>query len=86
MQTQMSALTHKLLTRAWRKLTTKQFELNKFASLDELLAEFGNVDCGGPFDYVLSRIDPELAFEPGNVRLSPNRDDEDLAILSWPIL
>ena len=83
MKTQLSAATHKTLSRAWRKLTTRHFELNGFASLDELLDEFDGVNCGGPFDFVLSRLDPALKFEPGNVRLSQNCD-ENLAATSWP--
>ncbi len=85
MQTQMCALTHKTVTKAWQKLATKHFELNGFDSLDQLIAEFDGHRCG-PFRYVLSRIDADLNFEPGNVRLSRIEDDGDLAGLSWPCL
>ena len=86
MKAQISAATHKTLSKAWHQLRTKHFQLNGFDSLDHLIDEFDGVQCDGPFYYKLSRIDPDLLFEPGNVRLSPIRDDEDLTALSWPCL
>lgn len=86
MKCQQSTAAHKVLTRVWRKLATKHFGLNGFESLDQLLAEFCGATCGGPFGYVVYRIDPDLKFEPGNVRLAAVHDDSDLAAMSWPAL
>lgn len=86
MNAQLSAATHKTLSRAWNKLTTKHFAINGFNSLNELLAEFPISQCAGPYPYRLSRIDGDMPFEPGNVRLSQVQDDEELAALIHPAI
>lgn len=82
---QISALTHKTLSKAWEKLRNRHNELNGFRSLEQLVEEFGGFRHG-PFRYVLTRIDPDLNFEPANVRLERIEDDGDLAGLPWPYL